>query len=187
MKILINFIIGVFLTFLVLGFSFLFVFTEGFSKPINSFYLMINDKLIYYADTGLSFSSDNELQVDVKFLSFESKDYTVKVIPNKVSGKNFAVKEGVKYFSISDLTKGFDIIKNDTGFTIKVKSGPSDCFLSNILHNVLDVPADDSFVKNVYYDMFILVVNSGESIITVDFSLSDKVTGVVVSDERIEF
>ena len=165
----------------------LFNLTNGFSEPVKSFYLKVDGNNIYSFGTGYSLDSDRELNVDVnEVVSDGAKDYAVKIIPNKISGKNFELRQNYGYFAVSDLTNGFDIERNDNGFVLSVKDGTSMFSLCNILTNALDMPFDNSFGTKGYKNMFTLVVSCGNSVITIDFTVNDVVSGVDL-DESIVF
>ena len=166
----------------------LYKMTNGFAEPVKSFYLKVDDEPVYSFGTGYTFFSDEKLDVEVKeVVSGGDNDYTVKVIPNKMPGKNFYLRGNYGYFAVSDLTDGFNVEKTETGFSLSVKEGTSLYVLCNILTNALDMPFDDTFGTKGYDDMFTLVVQAGNSIITIDFNVMDKVCGVELEDENIVF
>ena len=165
----------------------LYKMTNGFSEPVKSFYLRVNGNSIYSFGQGYSFGADEQLNVEVKeVVSGGAKDYTVKVVPNKMPGKNFNIRDNYGYFAVSDLTDGFNVEKTETGFSLSAKEGTSIYVLCNILTNALDMPIDDSLGIKGYDDMFTLIVRAGNVIITVDFSVKDLVSGVEL-DESIVF
>lgn len=167
-------------------------FTGGFSGGFKTFYVTIDGKDIMTSGSGYSVSPTEPLQVEVKYV-FESdenteKDYTVKVIPNAVSGKDFDFSldgDVYSYQAEKDLTAGFIIEKGESSFTLTPKGGT----LTEVLQAIYpDYTVGDCEALG-YEDMFTLVVTSydGEASVKIHFAISATVGGIILDQEVIVF
>lgn len=166
-------------------------YTDGLTSDFKSFYVSVDGEDVMTAAGGYQVTKKTPLRVDTKYTFASSEGnaqgYFVKVVPNPVDGKDFDFTldgEPYSFQSEADLTKGFDIVQEDTYFTISPKGG-----VMEVLQAVYpDYEVGDCTDKG-YEDMYALVVSSynGASSVTLYFSVPENVTGVKLSEEVIYF
>lgn len=155
-----------------------------FSK--KDFYLSCKEQEITSIASDFEMSRDKPLEVDINFYD-EAVGYSIKVIPNKIEGKDFDFKldeDVYSYQSERDLTGGFDIERKDNTFTIKPKGGITEILQAIYPNNIVE----DCRV-NAYENMYTLAVISedeGTSIL-INFSIPETLAGVVLDMEEIVF
>ena len=167
-------------------------FTNGFTSDFKTFYVSVDGKDVMISGNGYVISESEPLSVDVKYTfgSFnknETKDYSVKIIPNKIENSDFTytVDGESKSFQLeTDLTAAFEIDKGEKSFTVKPK-GKS---LIEVLTAFYGTEVTDCENKG-YTDMFTIIVTSynGEASVKLNFTIAGKVVGVVLDREVIVF
>ena len=167
-------------------------FTNGFTSDFKTFYVSVDGKDVMISGSGYTISDNEPLSVDVKYTfgSFnknETKDYSVKIIPNKIENSDFTytVDGESKSFQLeTDLTAAFEIDKGEKSFTVKTK-GKS---LTEVLTAFYGTEVTDCENKG-YTDMFTIIVTSynGEASVKLNFTIAGKVVGVVLDQEVIVF
>ena len=167
-------------------------FTNGFTSDFKTFYVSVDGKDVMISGNGYVISENEPLSVDVKYTfgSFnknETKDYSVKIIPNKIENSDFTytVDGESKSFQLeTDLTAAFEINKGEKSFTVKPK-GKS---LTEVLTAFYGTEVTDCENKG-YTDMFTIIVTSynGEASVKLNFTVAGKVTGVSFDKEVILF
>lgn len=167
-------------------------FTNGFTSDFKTFYVSVDGKDVMISGNGYVISKNEPLSVDVKYTfgSFnknETKDYSVKIIPNKIENSDFTytVDGESKSFQLeTDLTAAFEIDKGEKSFTVKPK-GKS---LTEVLTAFYGTEITDCENKG-YTDMFTIIVTSynGEASVKLNFTIAGKVVGVVLDREVIVF
>ena len=167
-------------------------FTNGFTSDFKTFYVSVDGKDVMISGSGYTISDNEPLSVDVKYTfgSFnknETKDYSVKIIPNKIENSDFTytVDGESKSFQLeTDLTAAFEIDKGEKSFTVKPK-GKS---LTEVLTAFYGTEVTDCENKG-YTDMFTIIVTSynGEASVKLNFTIAGKVVGVVLDREVIVF
>ena len=167
-------------------------FTNGFTSDFKTFYVSVDGKDVMISGSGYAISEKEPLSVDVKYTfgSFnknETKDYSVKIIPNKIENSDFTytVDGESKSFQLeTDLTAAFEIDKGEKSFTVKPK-GKS---LTEVLTAFYGTEVTDCENKG-YTDMFTIIVTSynGEASVKLNFTIEGKVVGVVLDREVIVF
>lgn len=140
---------------------------------------------------GYKVTTEKPLQVDVKytfnFATDETKNYSVKIVPNKIENSDFTYTvdgESKSFQSQTDLTAAFAIDKGEKSFIVKPK-GKS---LTEVLTAFYGKEVTDCENKG-YTDMFTIIVMSynGEASVKLNFTVAGKVTGVSFDREVIEF
>ena len=167
-------------------------FTNGFTSDFKTFYVSVDGKDVMISGNGYVISKNEPLSVDVKYTfgSFnknETKNYSVKIIPNKIENSDFTytVDGESKSFQLeTDLTAAFEIDKGEKSFTVKPK-GKS---LTEVLTVFYGTEVTDCENKG-YTDMFTIIVTSynGEASVKLNFTIAGKVVGVVLDREVIVF
>ena len=167
-------------------------FTNGFTSDFKTFYVSVDGKDVMISGNGYVISKNEPLSVDVKYTfgSFnknETKDYSVKIIPNKIENSDFTYTvdgESKSFQSETDLTAAFEIDKGEKSFTVKPK-GKS---LTEVLTAFYGTEVTDCENKG-YTDMFTIIVTSynGEASVKLNFTIAGKVVGVVLVREVIVF
>ena len=167
-------------------------FTNGFTSDFKTFYVSVDGKDVMISGNGYVISKNEPLSVDVKYTfgSFnknETKDYSVKIIPNKIENSDFTytVDGESKSFQLeTDLTAAFEIDKGEKSFTVKPK-GKS---LTEVLTAFYGTEVTDCENKG-YTDMFTIIVTSynGEASVKLNFTIAGKVNGVILDREVIVF
>lgn len=167
-------------------------FTNGFTSDFKTFYVSVDGKDVMISGSGYTISDNEPLSVDVKYTfgSFnknETKDYSVKIIPNKIENSDFTytVDGESKSFQLeTDLTAAFEIDKGEKSFTVKPK-GKS---LTEVLTAFYGTEVTNCENKG-YTDMFTIIVTSynGEASVKLNFTIAGKVVGVVLDREVIVF
>ena len=164
-------------------------FTDGFTTDFKTFYVTVDGKDIMTSASGYTISDSNPLKVDVKYtIADEGQNgYSVKVVPNALFGKDFDFTLDGEVYSFqaeSDLTEGFEIVYGEQSFTIKPKGN---------LTQVMAAVYPESDVGNLagfgYENMFLLIVNSqsGESSVSIAFSLTMTAEGITIVPDQIIF
>ena len=167
-------------------------FTNGFTSDFKTFYVSVDGKDVMISGNGYVISKNEPLSVDVKYTfgSFnknETKDYSVKIIPNKIENSDFTYTvdgESKSFQSETDLTAAFEIDKGEKSFTVKPK-GKS---LTEVLTAFYGTEVTDCENKG-YTDMFTIIVTSynGEASVKLNFTIAGKVVGGVLDREVIVF
>ena len=167
-------------------------FTNGFTSDFKTFYVSVDGKDVMISGSGYVISENEPLSVYVKynfdaFNKNETKDYSVKIIPNKIENSDFTytVDGESKSFQLeTDLTAAFEIDKGEKSFTVKPK-GKS---LTEVLTAFYSTEVTDCENKG-YTDMFTIIVTSynGEASVKLNFTIAGKVVGVVLDREVIMF
>ena len=144
-------------------------FTNGFTSDFKTFYVTIDGKDAF------------------NFATAETKDYSVKIVPNKIENSDFTYTvdgESKSFQSETDLTAAFEIDKGEKSFTVKPK-GKS---LTEVLTAFYGTEVTDCENKG-YTDMFTIIVTSynGEASVKLNFTVAGKVTGVSFDKEVILF
>ena len=172
--------------------GFVAYFTNGFNSDFKTFYINVDGKDVMESDGGYKVSKGKPLEIKVKYVfsgaTNQKKEYSVKVVPNTIDGRDFTFsdeKEEKSFQSVENITSGFDIKKTESGFTVSPKG--------NTVEEVLKVVYPNGKFDNVnekgYENMFTLVVTSydGKANVKLNFSLSSKVSGVMLDKEGILF
>ena len=167
-------------------------FTNGFTSDFKTFYVSVNGKDVMISGSGYAISENEPLSVDVKytfgaFNKNDTKDYSVKIIPNKIENSDFTYTvdgESKSFQSETDLTAAFEIEKGEKSFTVKPK-GKS---LTEVLTVFYGTEVTDCENKG-YTDMFTIIVTSynGEASVKLNFTIAGKVVGVILDREVIVF
>lgn len=167
-------------------------FTNGFTSDFKTFYVSVNGKDVMTFQSGYVITENEPLEVDVKytfgaFNKDETKDYSVKIVPNKIENSDFTYTvdgESKSFQSETDLTAAFEIDKGENSFTVKPK-GKS---LTEVLTAFYGKEVTDCENKG-YTDMFTIIVTSynGESSVKLNFALERRVTGITFDREVIVF
>ena len=167
----------------------IFQLTNGFKTDVKTFYVTVDKTIITDTSGGYVVTESKPLKGAVRNLSTnsESKGYTLKVVPNKVEGKDFAFTVDGKTHTFQteeNLTAGFEITADGDKFSI-VPKGNS---VSEVLKQIYGDTVSDCDDKT-YKDMFTLLVTSkdGKNEIKLNFSVSGKVTGVTLDKEVVLF
>ena len=172
--------------------GFVAYFTNGFKSDFKTFYINVDGKDIMESDGGYKVSKSKPLEVKVKYIfsvgSSQKKEYSVKIVPNIIDGRDFAFSDGKEektFQSVEDITSGFDIKKTESGFTISPKGNS----VEEVLKAVYPNGKFDSVNDKGYENMFTLVVTSydGKASVKLNFSLPSKVSGVTLNKEGILF
>ena len=182
-----------FLGLLVVGvIGFVAYFTNGFKSDFKTFYINVDGNDVMESDGGYKVSKGKPLEIKVKYVfsagSNQKKEYSVKVVPNIIDGREFTFsdeKEEKSFQSVEDITSGFDIKKTESGFTISSKGNS----VEEVLKAVYPNGKFDNVNDKGYENMFTLVVTSydGKANVKLNFSLSSKVSGVTLNKESILF
>lgn len=162
-------------------------FTNGFTSDFKTFYVTVDGKDVMTSSGGYKVTTEKPLQVDVKytfnFATDETKNYSVKIVPNKIENSDFTYTvdgESKSFQSQTDLTAAFAIDKGEKSFTVKPK-GKS---LTEVLTAFYGTEVTDCENKG-YMDMFTIIVTSynGEASVKLNFTIAGKVVGVVLDRE----
>ncbi|MBQ6921524.1 MAG: hypothetical protein IJQ66_00395 [Clostridia bacterium] len=158
-------------------------YTNGFTGDFKTFYVTVNGKDVMTSAGGYEVSNTKPLNVTVKYtfgaLSDEAKGYSVKIVPNKVEGKNFDFSvegETYSFFAEKDLSAGFYLAKEEQSFTVTPKGGT----FTEVLQAIYRGQAVSDCEDYVYEDMFTLIVTSynGEAAVTLNFSVTGVARGI---------
>lgn len=167
----------------------IFQLTNGFKTDLKTFYVTVDKTIITDSSGGYVVTENKPLKGVVRNLSTDSenKGYTLKVVPNKLDGKDFAFTVDGKTHTFQteeNLTSGFEITADGDKFSLVSKGG---C-VTDILKQIYGDSVSDCNDKT-YKDMFTLLVTSkdGKNEIKLNFSVSGKVTGVTLDKEAIMF
>ena len=166
-------------------------FTNGFTSDFKTFYVTVGGKDVMTSAGGYRVTTSKPLDVEVKytfnFATDETKDYSVKIVPNKIENSDFTYTvdgERKSFQSETDLSDGFEIDKTEKSFKIKPKGET----ISKVLSAVYGKEVTDCENKG-YTDMFTIIVTSynGEASVKLNFSLASRVTGITLDKEAILF
>ena len=166
-------------------------FTNGFTSDFKTFYVTVGGKDVMTSAGGYRVTTSKPLDVEVKytfnFATDETKDYSVKIVPNKIENSDFTYTvdgERKSFQSETDLSDGFEIDKGEKSFKIKPKGET----IAEVLSAVYGKEVTDCENKG-YTDMFTIIVTSynGEASVKLNFSLASRVTGITLDREAILF
>lgn len=156
-----------------------------------TFFVTCEGQTVFDSAGGFKMNEDEGMKVDVGYaFNFGEKDvtgYSVKVVPNAISGKNFDFEMDRSLYSYQaekDLTVGFNIVKEETYFTITPKGG-----ITDILKAVYPDAIIGDCRQYAYDNMYSLIVYShdGEEYVKLNFSVTEMLEGVELDKEAIEF
>ena len=163
-------------------------FTNGFTSDFKTFYVSMGDENIVSNTGGYVLDWDSPLTIDVKYtfgaLSKEVSGYDIQIVPNQDNDFTFTVDgEPYSFSAIGDCAKAFDIVKDETQFTINYIT----------MQELLDKMYEDSEVKidkkliDFEKDQFTLIVTSynGETSICIGFRLADSIIDKVTLSEEV--
>ena len=161
---------------------------EQEEKP-GTFYVSIDGENITMSSTGYELAKNKPLTVDIHYPTAEvpANGYSLKVVPNALSGKDFDFTvDGIAYSfqEETDLTAGFDIEYESNLFTITPKG---------TLNEVMAAVYPNSEVSDIssfgYDNMFMLVIeaNHSDATISIAFSVVGEISGIVVYPDHIYF
>ena len=164
-------------------------FSGGLSGEYQSFYLTVNGKDVVKSGTNFEATLTEPLSVEVKY-SLEDENstgYTVKIVPNALSGKDFDFTldgDVYSYQGEKDLTAGFDIKYNENSFTVTPKGT-----LTEIMQAVYPNYTVGDLTECGYDNMFLLVVTSydGEQSVNVAFTVPENLSGIKLDPDHIIF
>ena len=166
-------------------------FTNGFTSDFKTFYVTVGGKDVMTSAGGYRVTTSKPLDVEVKytfnFATDETKDYSVKIVPNKIANSDFTYTvdgERKSFQSETDLSDGFEIDKAEKSFKIKPKGET----IAEVLSAVYGKEVTDCENK-CYTDMFTIIVTSynGEASVKLNFSLASRVMGIPLAKEAILF
>ena len=167
-------------------------FTNGFTSDFKTFFVKVNGRDVMNSSSGYSISESKPLKVDVRytfgFVSKEDKDYSVKIVPNKIEGYDFNYTVGDEthsFFEETDLTDGFIIVKTKDSFTVTPK-GKS---LNDILGSVYPEEEISNCEGFGYADMFTVIVTSynQESWVKLNFVIDGIIIDVSIDPGVVVF
>ena len=168
--------------------GFLAKYTGGFTGGFKTFSVECEGREISTSASGFETTTGKPLTVDVKY-NFDSSasGYSIKVVPNKLAGKDFDFKLDGDVYSFhaeKDLTNGFNIEYEENSFMLTPKGN-----LTEIMQAIYPNKVVEDFVQYGYKDMFTLVITSynGDSSVFLNFTVPEKVTGIELSEEVIVF
>ena len=174
---------------LIAGIGAIAYFTGGFTGEFKTFYINVGDRDILTSASGFQVSVDEPLTVNVKYTFAEDgvNGYSVKVVPNALTGKDFDFTiDGIPYSyqAESDLTAGFEIEEHESSFILKPKGT-----LNEVMAAVYPNSEIEDLTGKGYENMFLLVVDSynGESTVTLAFSIVEGVSGIEIKPGNIYF
>lgn len=163
--------------------------TNGFKTDVKTFYVTVDKTIITDSSGGYVVTENKPLKGTVRNLSTdtEQKGYSLKVVPNKLDGKDFAFTvngETHTFQTEENLTAGFEITADGDKFSIVSKGNG----VTEVLKQIYGDTVSDCDDKS-YKDMFTLLITSkdGKNEIKLNFSVSGKVTGVTLDKEVILF
>lgn len=166
-------------------------FTGGFTSDFKTFYITVDGKDILSDTDGYELTMEKLLTVNVKYtfgaLNKDITGYSVKVVPHAIDGKDFDFNVDGQQHSFqaeSDLTKGFDIERGETSFTIKSKGS-----ITEILKAIYPDDEIEDCRNKAYENMYALVVTSynGEASVTIYFSVVSPLYEITLDKEVITF
>lgn len=153
-------------------------FTNGFTTDFTSFYVVIDGEDVLTNKSGFRISMYDPLEVQVK--------YTMGFVNEELSGYSLELraKTGIKFdYSVDgefldfqgdvDWDKCFDIVQNESSFTIKPK-GNGMKELLEFVYPGQEVVVSDEVIESLEGDIFSLTIYSynKDSSITIDFGLN---------------
>ena len=162
--------------------------TAGFKQEFKRFYVVCESNTITTSASGYDMSMNEPLDVAIRYvLKSDKSGYSVKVVPNHISEKDFYFSvdgNDYVYSEVSDLTKGFDIEYGEESFSIRPKGG-----ISDVLKAVYEGNEVEDCTLKAYKDMCSLVItsNDGKQSVKINFTLSEEVAGIVLDREEIIF
>ena len=171
--------------------GFIIYFTGGFTTDFTGFYATVDGEDVMSTGSNFRMKTDDPLQVEVKYVfaspNDEAKDYSVKIVPNAIDGKDFDFRLNGDLYSFQsekDLTAGFTIKRDGSTFTVSPKGN-----LTEILAAVYPNDTIGDCTDKAYENMFTLVVTSynGEAEVRIHFTVTESIRGVILDKEVIEF
>lgn len=164
-------------------------FTGGFTRDFNTFSVDCNGRNVTTSASGFEMTVESPLTVDINYgiTGNEINDFSVKVIPNVIEGKDFDFKldgETYSYQEEKDLTDGFEIEYKENSFTIKPKGGITDILQAMYPNNVVE---DCRYMA--YRNMYTLVITAqdGETNVLLHFTIPEHAVDVLLDKEVIIF
>lgn len=113
----------------------IYKYTNGFNEDFKTFYVEYEGEQILTSQTALELERGKTHTFNVKYTfdtdKTETKDYSVKVLPNMTKDFDYTVNgERYLFSKIKDLTAGFKIDKKENSFDLTIPQG-------SVLENVL--------------------------------------------------
>ena len=173
--------------------DFIFVFTDGFNSNFKTFYVEHEGQRILNNENGLVLDGGKEHRFDIKRpLGFNGNkvDYTVSIYANDDENNSFDFSidgDVYAFFAEGDITSGFDIVLNDTCFTITI---PENATVKDVLtklypYSNVDVPDEGTKITHPF--LLIVSLNDNSVKYSIPFGFHYGVTGVKLQTEVIIF
>ena len=174
-----------------------FRFSNGFEEEFKSFYVTYDGKAIFATESELYFSHGKDYRFDVKYTfefsgydETETKGYSVKIVPNVEDKTDFMFMvdgEEYLYSNVTDLTKGFEIDKQDSYFVLSITDSMS---LESVLEMVYgkDVEFSTGVSRPSGYLYTLMISSYDESVMYyIDFAFSLGATGIKLDINEVVF
>lgn len=170
-------------------------FTNGLTSDFKTFYLVIEDDYVLTTAGGYVVSASNPLTVNVKYtfgaFSAEQSGFSLIVVPSDDESTNFdfTVDDAVLSFHAErDLTAGFNIIYEESSFTISSKGNIED--ILSVLYPDNNVSVDKDSI-DFDKDLFKIIVTSydGQSNVSVTFAIKNynNASSISLDNKEIVF
>lgn len=169
-------------------------FTNNGTTEFKTFYVEVDGK-IYTDNAQISLPLGKGTRFETKYIfasnkAEKHKGYNVKIVPNKTEQTMFDYTvdgNSYEFTSQTDFTAGFDIVKNETGFTIKNDGLTVEKVLQNVYAG--QVVEFDSLALDMSTPYFNLIVSSYNEESSVRFGLlfDIHVSGVNLDKGEIVF
>lgn len=174
---------------LVLAVGAIAYFTNGFTSDFKTFYITVNGENVLATKKDVVLRSNQPMEVGVNY-TFNNKEcdlgYNVKVYPADNVDFDFTIDGNVYAFSgEKDLSKGFEIDRKETSFTITPKGNMQDILSAMYPDNEVKVNLEDIPIK----DVFVVLVSSYDEKLSVALycCVNIEATGIRLDKEVIVF
>ena len=169
-------------------------FTNNGTTAFKTFYVEVNGK-ICIDKTQISLPLGENMRFETKYIFASNKaenhkGYSVKVVPNKTEKTKFDYTvdgNSYEFTSQTDFTAGFDIVKDETGFTLKNDGLTVEKVLQKMYSGqTVEFNYEALDMSNAYFNLIVSSYN-GDSSVCIGLLFDIRVSGVNLDKGEIEF
>lgn len=169
-------------------------FTNNGTTEFKTFYVEVNGKA-YLDKTQISLPLGEEVRFETKYIFASNKaenhkGYNVKIVPNKTDKTMFDYTvdgNTYEFTSQADFTAGFDIKKDETGFTLKNDGLTVEKVLQKMYSGqTVEINSSALDMSNAYFNLVVSSYN-GDSSVCIGLLFDICVSGVNLDKGEIVF
>lgn len=183
---IVSLIVLVMVIIIIAIFGFVWYFTNGFSKDLETFYIEYDGAKLSDNLNGVYLLSNSSAEFNVKYIIPGQSGYRINIAPNPDNNFTFTVDDNPKdWRNIGDITHAFTIEKQLDSFTLKLPESFSIERFVQSLYPDNKISVDE--LPDSSADYFIMMISSSDGVqsVTIGFRISNGVLGVTLDKGEI--